>query len=94
MHDKIVAGPIGDCNSAEARDFREAVCIHTDKIYDQCRDKDCLTDLRVYLTPSGQELVNRSINVKIRKAEIIWVYSDVEPNSAHPCHIFPCICIG
>ena len=78
MHDKIVAGPIGDCNNADAREFREAVCIHTDKIYDQCRDKDCLSDLRVYLTPCGQELVNRSINVKIRKAEIIWVYSDIE----------------
>lgn len=78
MHDKIIAGPLGgDCDTAEARNAREAVCIHTDKIYDQCRDKDCLTDLRVYLTPQGQELVNRSINVKIRKAEIIWVYSDV-----------------
>ncbi len=75
MHDKIVAGPI---NSCEAPEIREAVCIHTDKIYDQCRDKDCLTNLRVYLMPAGQELVNNSINVKIRKAEIIWVYSDIE----------------
>lgn len=76
MHDKIVPGPI---DSGASRDFREAVCIHTDKIYDQCRDKDCLTDLRVYLMPGGQELVNKAINVKIRKAEIIWVYSDIEP---------------
>ena len=75
MHDKIVPGPI--CGS-DTSDFREAVCIHTDKIYDQCRDKDCLTDLRVYLMPYGQELVNKAINVKIRKAEIIWVYSDIE----------------
>jgi len=76
MSDKVVAGPfIGDCQS---RDFREAVCIHTDKIYDQCRDKDCLEDLRVYLMPSGQEIIDRSINVKIRKAEIVWVYSDIE----------------
>ncbi|MBE7026262.1 MAG: hypothetical protein E7410_01655 [Ruminococcaceae bacterium] len=75
MHDKIVPGPF---DTGERHDFREAVCIHTDKIYDQCRDKDCLTDLRVYLTPYGQELVNKSINVKIRKAEIIWVYSDIE----------------
>lgn len=54
------------------------VCIHANKIYDQCRDKDCLTDLRVYLTTSGQELVNNAISVKVRKAEILWIYSDIE----------------
>lgn len=77
MSDKIVPGPFpGEC---QTRDFREAVCIHTDKIYDQCRDKDCLEDLRVYLMPCGQEIVDKAINVKIRKAEIIWVFSDIEP---------------
>ena len=30
--------------------IREAVCVHTRKIYDSCRDKDCLEDLRLYLT--------------------------------------------
>ncbi len=54
------------------------VCIHANKIYDQCRDKDCLTDLRVYLTSAGQELVNNAISVKVRKAEILWIYSDIE----------------
>ena len=76
MSDKILAGPFeGDC---QGRDFKEAVCIHTEKVYDQCRDKDCLEDLRVYLTPGGQEIIDKAINVKIRKAEVIWVYSDVE----------------
>lgn len=59
--------------------FREAVCIHTDKIFDSCRDKDCLEDIRVYLTNSGQDIVDRAINVKCTKAEIIWVFSDIEP---------------
>lgn len=59
--------------------FKEAVCIHTDKVYDSCRDKDCLENIRVYLTASGQEIVNRAINVKCTKAEIIWVFSDIEP---------------
>ena len=26
------------------------VCIHTDQILDSCMDKDCVEDLRVYLT--------------------------------------------
>lgn len=59
--------------------FKEAVCIHTDKVYDSCRDKDCLENIRVYLTQSGQEIINSAINVKCTKAEIIWVFSDIEP---------------
>ncbi len=65
-----------DCNK---RNFKEAVCIHTDKVYDSCRDKDCLENIRVYLTAEGQETVDRAINVKCTKAEIIWVFSDIEP---------------
>ncbi len=58
--------------------FREAVCIHTDKVLDSCRDKDCLEDVRVYLTQCGQEVVDRAISVKCSKAEIIWVFSDID----------------
>lgn len=60
-------------------DFREAVCIHTDKIYDSCRDKDCLENIRVYLTNCGQQVIDKAISVKCTKAEIIWVFSDIEP---------------
>ncbi len=55
------------------------ICIHTDKIYDSCRDKECVENLRVYLTESGQCMLDRATNAKVRKAEIIWIYSDVEP---------------
>lgn len=67
------------CSGRECPDtnFREAVCIHTDKIYDSCRDKDCLENIRVYLTERGQEIVDRAINVKCTKAEVIWVFSDI-----------------
>jgi hypothetical protein len=63
---------------AGTKQIREAVCIHTDKVYDACKDKDCVVDARVYLTAPGQEIVDRAINVKFRKADIIWVYTDVE----------------
>ena len=73
-----------NCNDKCGKDFpcdtnfREAVCIHTDKIYDSCRDKDCLENIRVYLTACGQEVVDKAINVKCTKAEVIWVFSEVE----------------
>ncbi len=55
------------------------VCIQTRKVYDSCKDKECIENIRVYLTESGQCLVDRSTSIKCRKAEIIWIYSDVEP---------------
>ncbi|MBR5389772.1 MAG: hypothetical protein IK141_00515 [Clostridia bacterium] len=58
---------------------REAVCIHTRKIYDSCRDKECLQDLRVYLTASSQAVLESAINVKAQSAELLWTYIDVEP---------------
>ncbi len=75
MSDRLRPGPIAaGCNPG----FKEAVCIQTDKVYDSCREKDCLEDLRVYLTRCGQEIVDRAINIKCRKSEVIWVFSDVE----------------
>lgn len=58
---------------------RDSVCVQTNKVYDACRDKECIENLRVYLTECGQQIIDRAINVKCRKSEIIWVYTDVEP---------------
>ncbi len=57
---------------------RDSVCINTSRIYDCCKDKDCFEDLRVYLTRVGQSVLERAINVKPKKAEVIWSYIDVE----------------
>ena len=67
------------CNCCSNSSIKDKVCIHTDKVYDSCREKDCLEDLRVYLTREGQEVADRAISVRIKGAEIVWVYSDVEP---------------
>lgn len=76
MSEKLKPGPLTE---GFRPDFKEAVCIQTDKVYDSCREKDCLEDLRVYLTRSGQEVIDNAINVKCRKSEVIWVFTDVEP---------------
>lgn len=75
MGKEIVPGPItggGNC-------IKEAVCIHTDKVYDSCRDKECLEDLRVYLGCEGQKLVENALSVKVSSAQVIYVHNDVEP---------------
>lgn len=36
-----------ECNEC-GTNFKEAVCIHTDKIFDSCRDKDCASYILLY----------------------------------------------
>ena len=51
--------------------IREAVCIHTKKVTDACRDKDCIEDLRVYLTRDSQAILDRCANARARCVELI-----------------------
>ena len=64
-----------------AADNRGAICIHTNKITDVCLDKDCIEDLRVYLTEDAQTLLGGSAGAKARTVELLRVYLDVEPLS-------------
>ena len=61
------------------QDLREAMSIHTRKITDSCRDKDCIEDLRVYLTTGCQGLLDSAANARVRCAELLYTYIDVEP---------------
>lgn len=74
MSERVTPGPI--CGE---KPIREAVCTHTRKVYDACRSKECIRDLRVYLTRQSQELLERSSSVKPRRAELLWVDIDVQP---------------
>ena len=58
---------------------RDAMSIHTRKITDSCRDKDCIEDLRVYLTKASQCLLDSAASAKVRSAELLYTYIDVEP---------------
>ena len=60
-------------------DVREALSIHTRKITDSCRDKDCIEDLRVYLTRSSQTVLDGCAGARVRCADLIYTYIDVEP---------------
>ena len=55
------------------------VCIHTDQILDSCMDKDCVEDLRVYLTRESQAALDRSTGAKTRCAELLFARVEVEP---------------
>ena len=68
-----------DILRCDPMDLRQAMSIHTRKITDSCRDKDCIEDLRVYLTKGSQSLLDSAAGARVRCAELLYTYIDVEP---------------
>ena len=73
MADRVVPGPV---DSSER--LREAVCIHTRKIYAGCRDKDCIEDLRVYPAESSRPYLESAVSIRPRSAELLSARVNVE----------------
>ena len=76
MSERVMPGPV--CDGAG---IREAVCIHTKKIYDSCRDRDCIEELRFYPTHGSQCVIDRALSIRAGTAELLNVQIDVEPTS-------------
>ena len=75
--DKVLPGLISEKDLCK---LREAVCIQVEKIYDSCKEKDCIEDARVLFRDPEKIhwLICHAINVKARRAEVLKVFSDVE----------------
>ena len=77
-----------DALSCRPDDLQSALSIHTQKITDSCRDKDCIEDLRVYLTQESQTILDTAASAKVRCAELIYTSIEVSPvtfNRNHYC---------
>ena len=70
---------ITDTLRCNPQDLREAMSIHTRKITDSCRDKDCIEDLRVYLTTGSQQQLDCAANARVRCAELLYADIEVAP---------------
>ena len=68
-------------NSVEAAEpaIQEAVCVHTEKIFDSCKDRDCIDDMRVYLTETSHGLLSNAAGLRARHAELLYVDTAVQP---------------
>lgn len=53
--------------------------IETSRILDACRDRDCFEDVRVFLTATGEELIARTGNVRVKCAKIVASNISVDP---------------
>ena len=65
------------------RSCSEPVCIDARRVYDSCGDKDCLSDLPLFFTCKGQELIDSAVNVRLRDADVLNVMLDIEPVPFH-----------
>ena len=71
--------------------FKEAVCIDAGRVYDSCCDRDCLENLPCFFSPRDKALIDDALSVKVKSAEVIDVFIDVEPvhlnNGFYACDI-------
>lgn len=81
MADRVLPGPVEDSASV-----REAVCVHTKKIFDSCRDKDCIEDLRVYPTLGSQAYIENAFSIRPRSAELLHVEVNVDEIAFNRCY--------
>ena len=58
---------------------RETVCIETNRILDSCRDRDCFENVKVFLTDQGQEIIDRTTQVRVKDVCIAWTYIGIDP---------------
>lgn len=58
---------------------REMVCIETNRILDSCRDRDCFENVRVFLTDFGNEILERTGNIRVKKACISYTSIHIDP---------------
>ena len=57
----------------------DQVCIDTMRILDSCRDKDCYENVRCYLTDFGQEVIEKSGNIRVKNTEVVCANIIVDP---------------
>ena len=75
-----------DALGCRPEELCRALAIHTRKITDSCRDKDCIEDLRVYLTQESQSILDAAGAARVRAAELIHTSIDITPVAFHPNH--------
>lgn len=70
----VGAGPISE---RELCKIKEAICLQVEKVYDSCKEKDCIEDLEVH--GIERELIKHAIDASCREVEVEDVVIDVEP---------------
>lgn len=63
----------------------ESVCIQAERIYDSCKCKDCVSNLRVYFSAEGQSVINSATNIRVKCSEVLCVEPVVDKAQFNRC---------
>ena len=58
---------------------KETVCIEANRVLDSCRDRDCYENVQVFLTGYGNEIIERTGNIRVKNSCIAWSHIAVDP---------------
>ena len=58
---------------------RETICIEANHVLDSCRDRDCYENVQVFLTNYGNEIIERTANIRVKNSCITWSNITVDP---------------
>ncbi len=58
---------------------RENVCIEANRVLDSCRDRDCFENVQVFITGFGNEIIERTGNIRVKDSCITWSSITVDP---------------
>lgn len=58
---------------------KETVCIEANRVLDSCRDRDCYENVQVFLTAFGNEIIERTGNIRVKDSCIAWSSITVDP---------------
>ena len=58
---------------------KETVCIEGNRVLDSCRDRDCYENVQVFLTGYGNEIIERTGNIRVKNSCIAWSNITVDP---------------
>ncbi|NLM28270.1 MAG: hypothetical protein GX211_08900 [Clostridiaceae bacterium] len=73
--EQVVAGLI---DGEDICKLREAVCVQVEKVYDHCREKDCIEDAVVDFVEDVQCLIDKAVKVRVKEAEVVKVLADLD----------------
>ncbi len=73
--EQVVAGLI---DGEDICKLREAVCVQAEKVYDHCREKDCIEDAVVDFVEDVHCLIEKAVKVKVKEAEVVKVLADLD----------------
>lgn len=58
---------------------KETVCIEANRVLDSCRDRDCYENVQVFLTAFGNEIIERTGNIRVKNSCITLSSITVDP---------------